>query len=578
MKSNPVIKIEYSGKEPASNRANYKKLDRIVDPGFPVDPMGYWNPANVGKIVQVPTEDGHITMRGVDQPLWGMDEYGNTQYQMPGQDYHYPGKFITEYPIAKKGGQVNWLDEMQDGGGIDMSKVRMDFYPKSQIEAQEQLDYQTRSELAWQKQQEENKKKSIAEGVKKGIPKKQAEAIALSQENPRDQGEIKENIPQSTLSKAIEIASNPITAMEDYVRSGYNTLPDHFSSNPDRDMLSPTSIANMGYQFLTPMGRISWAAQSADNADDAVKAGDYTGAAIDAAFALLGLGEGKKFAQTVNKLNRVKNINNIRKAKNAFTFNPEVLKAQQQSLQEAKTLKGLQSFKPNIKGKFEGVGFADDVKQLSSKPTYENNPYTFRDPQSNQPIYQTDPADFQNFKNSEMINEAKTHYKNASNKWLNTEGVKRSGHTDVPEFNDELKYIKDQAQYGKRSLETKIGKTNVQKNLVRSEDMEFIGNDIPNVTYGQWLEHDLMPNKTIPYTGKYAFQQLTPNKFGGESDDEEFRRGGQKGLKKFTSKNIATSVNDIMMRNVTLFGPAGKKRYKPGLKFKNGGGWLDNIV
>ena len=59
--------------------------------------------------------------------------------------------------------------------------------------------------------------------------------------------------------------------------------------------------------------------------------------------------------------------------------------------------------------------------------------------------------------------------------------------------------------------------------------------------------------------------------------NEEFRRGGQKGLKKYTSKNIATSVNDIMLRNETLFGPTGKKRYKPGLKYKSGGNWLDNL-
>jgi hypothetical protein len=55
------------------------------------------------------------------------------------------------------------------------------------------------------------------------------------------------------------------------------------------------------------------------------------------------------------------------------------------------------------------------------------------------------------------------------------------------------------------------------------------------------------------------------------------KRGGQKGLKKYTSKNIQSSVNDIMLRNETLFGPAGKKRYKPGLKYKSGGGWLDNL-
>jgi hypothetical protein len=67
-----------------------------------------------------------------------------------------------------------------------------------------------------------------------------------------------------------------------------------------------------------------------------------------------------------------------------------------------------------------------------------------------------------------------------------------------------------------------------------------------------------------------------PYKKGGWLDDEEFRRGGQKGLKKYTSKNIQSSVNDIMLRNETLFGPAGKKRYKPGLKYKDGG-WLDNM-
>jgi hypothetical protein len=59
---------------------------------------------------------------------------------------------------------------------------------------------------------------------------------------------------------------------------------------------------------------------------------------------------------------------------------------------------------------------------------------------------------------------------------------------------------------------------------------------------------------------------------------KEYKRGGQKGLKKYTSKNIQSSVNDIFTRNETLFGPAGKKRYKPGLKYKDGGGWLDNFL
>jgi len=68
----------------------------------------------------------------------------------------------------------------------------------------------------------------------------------------------------------------------------------------------------------------------------------------------------------------------------------------------------------------------------------------------------------------------------------------------------------------------------------------------------------------------------TPLKYGGWLDDEQFRRGGQKGLKNFTSKNVYTSINDIMLRNEKVFGPAGKRRFKPGLKYKDGG-WLDNM-
>ena len=970
MKSNPVIKIEYSNKEPASSRANYKKLDRIVDPGFPVDPMGYWNPANVGKIVQVPTDDGHITMKGVNQPLIGMDEHGNTQYQIPGQEYHYQGKFITEYPITKNGGwldiaqdgkevklknikqlynplnerytklledpeaykkngeknllfladwlmRVNdtedlternphpytqqikdmqlklistpndelsnfiqnadlnqkglgqlknlpyipkswnksdvfkymnyfkqnkdkgytyqdggWLDTMQDGG-INMSKVRMDFYPKSQIEAQQQLDDQTRYELAWLKQQEENKKKSIAEGVKKGIPKKQAEAIALSQENPRDQGEIKENIPQSKLSKFTEIVSNPVTAMEDYVRSGYNTLPDHFSSNLDRDMLSPTGIANMGYQFLTPMGRTSWAAQSADNADDAVKAGDYTGAAIDAAFALPGLGEGKKFAQTVNKLNRVKNINTIRKAKNAFTFNPEVLKAQQQALQEAKTLKGLpkgataldnstmdiavnntvknledlnhakdfakkygyklpdnldrisqsdqltdktirglmnrhntfvrgvstnwdeiEKRNPEILRHLEGKGFdlstkdgtkaaaeymathvpiqtgygrasldkevfkggEDAIYTSNSIPTAEgytygqgfvtkvkkptnfsssnrkdwvdqnNLKYTDEDEFRKLNHFQTEFGDnmrdalsgksttlnYNDLSTAEKLDKLKKRfevYKRQSDdpKWLkeiasdfdkltnNIEDIGRSKYSDkllrterstrpVDPFSFILSkegntksitdFLKNEPYQQKLQEQLDLGETlgkytweeqqPIRQKLIKlreeTNDMynksvqDYMKNNYPAYDpvdkYAHYIHlgapgekilepvksweitPDIWKNKSRSHSNTYSrgltaagilpaiagSATLQEEQDGGWLDDEEFRRGGQKGLKKFTSKNIATSVNDIMMRNVTLFGPAGKKRYKPGLKFKNGGGWLDNIV
>ena len=58
---------------------------------------------------------------------------------------------------------------------------------------------------------------------------------------------------------------------------------------------------------------------------------------------------------------------------------------------------------------------------------------------------------------------------------------------------------------------------------------------------------------------------------GDVKDIYEQKKGGSvKGLSKFTSKNIKTSVNKLQMRNETLFGERGRKIYHPDAK-----GWLD---
>jgi hypothetical protein len=99
------------------------------------------------------------------------------------------------------------------------------------------------------------------------------------------------------------------------------------------------------------------------------------------------------------------------------------------------------------------------------------------------------------------------------------------------------------------------------------------------------------PNPVMQYydkSGKHLYQDYFKNmndfakgkktesvkKQNGGWLDDEYRRGGQK-IKKYTSKNIQSSVNDLFTRNETLFGPAGKKRYKPGLKYQDGGNLLN---
>jgi hypothetical protein len=83
-----------------------------------------------------------------------------------------------------------------------------------------------------------------------------------------------------------------------------------------------------------------------------------------------------------------------------------------------------------------------------------------------------------------------------------------------------------------------------------------------------------------PKTG--SVMPLVPKEYGGSTEFEEeddYRRGGQRRLYRGkTSKNIATSLNYLQLRNYTLFGPPGKNNlYDPTSKFEKGGtnNWLE---
>jgi hypothetical protein len=71
------------------------------------DNMGYWNPDNWGKVVEI--DSPNITMQGVNQDLIGISDEGDVQYMEPGKDYKFKGKKVKEYPVAKYG--VNQQDE-----------------------------------------------------------------------------------------------------------------------------------------------------------------------------------------------------------------------------------------------------------------------------------------------------------------------------------------------------------------------------------------------------------------------------------------------------------------------------------
>ncbi|HPD82171.1 MAG TPA: hypothetical protein PK357_03670, partial [Candidatus Pacearchaeota archaeon] len=69
------------------------------------DDMGYWNPDNVGKTVEIGS--GNITMEGVNQPLLGISKQtGEEKIMFPGKNYSFSKtKQVIEYPLIK------WLDK-----------------------------------------------------------------------------------------------------------------------------------------------------------------------------------------------------------------------------------------------------------------------------------------------------------------------------------------------------------------------------------------------------------------------------------------------------------------------------------
>ena len=67
--------------------------------GFIKDKKGQW--AHPGKNTLIPDANGRITMKGVNQPVLGIDDEGNQEVMMPGGEYQFPGNDVYEIPLPK---------------------------------------------------------------------------------------------------------------------------------------------------------------------------------------------------------------------------------------------------------------------------------------------------------------------------------------------------------------------------------------------------------------------------------------------------------------------------------------------
>jgi hypothetical protein len=83
------------------------------------DDRGQWDhPGEVTKI-----NSNEITMQGVDYPVLGISDTGDTQMMQPGEDYTYDGNSVTEYPMMEDGGWLSKYDAPKAQTGLDFKAL-----------------------------------------------------------------------------------------------------------------------------------------------------------------------------------------------------------------------------------------------------------------------------------------------------------------------------------------------------------------------------------------------------------------------------------------------------------------------
>ena len=74
---------------------------------------------------------GDITMKGVNFPVLGVDNLGNSKIMTPGGEYNFPGDMVFEQPIAKKGGTVSWQWKGKTYSGSKIGEDEKNIYART---------------------------------------------------------------------------------------------------------------------------------------------------------------------------------------------------------------------------------------------------------------------------------------------------------------------------------------------------------------------------------------------------------------------------------------------------------------
>jgi hypothetical protein len=580
MKQNKIPRNEYiikpKGKtNPYKHDVVYSNLDQWKYPG---------------QVTKIPSNQ--ITMQGVDYPVHGIDDTGYSQMMYPGMDYTFPGQYVTEYPMQFPFGGIHtktdthmatggWLDEYQTGGDNENSVINM--LSKNTLAKGERSNQDnTRVSKAPIKtlqalQAQANIEKAAKQQYKQQPVISQGRKLTPEEQAYSDKVQARIANPSNDLGI---IAANMASAL---TRFRY---------------LNPEEIAAT---TNNPMGTVGLSSGIMTEALANEMAGPAFGKALTS---------GTKTIKKVPK--QLPDYMSLEAPKGNMYGQNQVLTQQSRLLNPEIKAKFFEHQAPQIEAKIQSnilgqkmwkqpkdygnritpENYDDFVKNIHGSTEYDlaansersSNTLGLGDYGKPGMVYSDAPL---NNLGKDIVN---AHEKNHGmfvgtlSKEMSKDLLKPFGtNKPVPFYG--AKAQPDEVLARMAQFKNAVGMSDNQPftlghlNLIRKNYANsFLDNGITEmlnkIKPGSSGEKHFLNNMN-----KYAFGIGAPAAIGAsalqeEEDggwlDDEYKRGGQK-RKKYTSKNIQSSVNDIMLRNETLFGPAGKKRYKPNLKYKDGG-------
>ena len=119
-------------------RTKKLKLPDFQAGGVIEDPMGQWK--YPGQVTRIPGTD--ITMQGVNYPVLGVSDTGDTKMMQPGGNYKFHGNHVTEYPQQSIGkSQTGGGGGLKLGGKLPKKQTGGNAFPVSLQERQNWNDF-----------------------------------------------------------------------------------------------------------------------------------------------------------------------------------------------------------------------------------------------------------------------------------------------------------------------------------------------------------------------------------------------------------------------------------------------------